>query len=112
LFKIFKKQTYSCIKTNDEWRHTYLLKSYGYHLSGGGRADGQGRRKGCAIYGRKKGNLMVFYSHTRDPSLITKEEEKPSYFVIERSAVQGTFRLLKQVHGKLDPVWFRGCVDV
>jgi hypothetical protein len=32
--------------------------------------------------------------------------------VIERSAVQGTFRLLKQVHGKLDPVWFRGCVHV
>jgi hypothetical protein len=50
---------------------------------------------------------MVFYSHTRDPSLITKEEEKPSYFVIERSAVQGTFRLLKQVHGKLKSFMFK-----
>jgi len=36
-----KKKTSSC-KTNDEWRHAYLLFGRDY-------ADGKGRRKGCAI---------------------------------------------------------------
>jgi hypothetical protein len=79
LFKIFKKQTYSCIKTNDEWRHTYLLKSYGYLLSGGGRADGQGRRKGRARA------MDTFYLVVA--VLTVKEEEKVVLFTAERKAI-------------------------
>jgi hypothetical protein len=37
-----QKQNTSSCKTNDEWRHAYLLFGRDY-------ADGKGRRKGCAI---------------------------------------------------------------
>jgi hypothetical protein len=39
---------------------------------------------------------IAFYSHTIDRCLITKEEEKNSYSVIERSAVQAAFSILNQ----------------
>jgi hypothetical protein len=45
---------------------------------------------------KQKDNVVAFYSHTIDSCLITKEEKKNSYSVIERLAMQVAFPLLKQ----------------
>ena len=45
---------------------------------------------------KKEDNVVAFYSHIIDRCLITKEEKKNSYSVIERSAMQVAFPLIKQ----------------
>jgi len=92
-YKKKKKETCSC-KTNIEELCIPARTVGDVELLGGCYTVNEGTEGLLSWWQKKKkDNVVAFYSHTIDRCLITKEEKKKSYSVIERSAVQVVFFL-------------------